>query len=146
MEELIGLLDKIAKDIEFHSAIDDGDEEEIRRIADDYFQKFKAIYKRIDRHKYSDIAKYIDSEFQDTVDSLKEMMNCIIECAVKNEYDQDPKDSDDFQCYQKINKLCDHIELEVARYSSIKRIELVAQQHTKQEQDVLKLLDYAEKM
>ena len=36
MEELIGLLDKIAKDIEFHSAIDDGDEEEIRRIADDY--------------------------------------------------------------------------------------------------------------
>ena len=44
-------------------------------------------------------------------------MNCIIECAVKNEYDQDPKDSDDFQCYQKINKLCDHIELEVARYS-----------------------------
>ena len=46
MEELIGLLDKIAKDIEFHSAIDDGDEGEIRRIADDYFQKIKAIYKR----------------------------------------------------------------------------------------------------
>ena len=144
MVELISLLDQIAKDVEFHSAIDDNDEESIRRIADDYFNKFKDIYTRIDRHRYSDVAKYIDSEVQDTVDSLKQMMKCIIECAIKNEYDQDPKNSDDYKCYLKICKLSDHIELEVARYSSIKRIELVASEHVKQEQDVLNLLADAE--
>ena len=41
---------------------------------------------------------------------------------------------------QKINKLSDHIELEAARYSSIKKIQLIAETHSKQEEDMLKLL------
>lgn len=144
MTELINLLDDIAKNITFHSAISDYDEEEIRKIADSYFQKFKLIYARIDRHRYSEITKYIDNELQDTVDFLKHGMYCIIECAQKNEYDKEPKDSDDYKCYSKINKLSDHIELEVSRYSSIKKIQLIADTHTKQEKDVLELLSKTE--
>ena len=143
MTDLITLLDNIAKNLEFHSAIADNDEENIRRIADEYFSKFIEFYKCTERHKYSDVAKYIDSELQDVVDSLKEGISCVIDCAQKNGYDKDPIDSDNYKCYVKINKLSDHIELEVARYSSIKKIQLVAEKHGQKEEEIGKLLETA---
>lgn len=112
----------------------------MRAKADDYFMQFKDIYARIGRHRYSDVTKYIDSLLQDTVDSLRDGVRTIISYAEANEYDADTEDPLNQECYKKINKLSDHIELEAARYSSIKKIQLIAETHSKQEEDMLKLL------
>ena len=40
--------------------------------------------------------------------------------------------------------MCDHIELEAARYSSIQKIQLMAEAYSKKEEDVLKLLEKTE--
>ena len=125
MTELIDLLDKIAMDIDFHCSIVDNDEELMRERADAYFMRFKEIYARIGRHRYSNVSRYIDSALQDTVDALSEGVKCIISCAEANEYDNDIEDTTNQECYKKINKLCDHIELEAARYSSIKKIQVI---------------------
>ena len=140
MTELITLLNDIATDLEFHCSITDCDEDLMRAKADDYFMQFKDIYARIGRHRYSDVTKYIDSLLQDTVDSLRDGVRTIISCAEANEYDTDTEDPLNQECYKKINKLSDHIELEAARYSSIKKIQLIAETHSKQEEDMLKLL------
>jgi len=140
MTELITLLNDIATDLEFHCSITDCDEDLMRAKADDYFMQFKDIYARIGRHRYSDVTKYIDSLLQDTVDSLRDGVRTIISCAEANEYDADTEDPLKQECYKKINKLSDHIELEAARYSSIKKIQLIAETHSKQEEDMLKLL------
>lgn len=144
MNELIALLNEIATDIEFHCSIVDDDEDLMRARADDYFMRFKDIYARIGRHRYSDVSKYIDSSLQDTVDALSTGVKCIISCAESNEYDSDVEDTTNQDCYKKINKLCDHIELEAARYSSIKKMQLMAEAHSKQEEDMLKLLEETE--
>ena len=144
MTELIDLLDEIAKDLDFHCSIIDNDEEPMRVKADAYFIRFKEIYARIGRHRYSDVSKYIDSLLQDTVDALSVGMKCIISCAEANEYDNDAEDSANQECYKKINKLCDHIELEAVRYSSIKKMQVMAETHSKQEEDMLKLMQEAE--
>ena len=60
-----------------------------------------------------------------------------------NECDTDTEDPTNQECYKKINKLCDYIELEAARYSSIKKIQLMAEAYSKKE-DVLKLLEKTE--
>ena len=144
MTELIALLDEIAKDLEFHCSIIDNDEELMRAKADDYFMRFKEIYARIGRHRYSDVSRYIDSALQDTVDALSEGVKGIISCAEANEYDNDVEDSTNQECYKKINKLCDHIELEAARYSSIKKMQVMAETHSKQEESMLKLMQETE--
>lgn len=144
MTELITLLNDIATDLEFHCSITDCDEDLMRAKADDYFMQFKDIYARIGRHRYSDVTKYIDSLLQDTVDSLRDGVRTIISCAEANEYDADTEDPLNQECYKKINKLSDHIELEAARYSSIKKIQLMAEAYSKKEEDVLKLLEKTE--
>lgn len=144
MTELISLLDEIAGNIDFHCAIIDGDEEFMRAKAEEYFMRFKEIYARIGRHKYSDVTKFIDSLLQDKVDSLRDGVSGIITCAEANEYDRDTEDPTNKECYVKISKLCDHIELEAARYSSIKKIQLMAETHSKQEEAVIDLLAEAE--
>lgn len=145
MKELINLLNDIASDIDFHCAINDCDEETRRAKADDYFHKFKDIYARIGRHRYSEITKYIDSSLQDTVDSLRDGIREIVSCAEANEYHKDNEDPTNSECYNKIIKLYDHIELEVARYSSIKKMELVAENHSKQEAEFAKAIDESKK-
>lgn len=116
----------------------------MRAKADAYFMTFKEIYARIGRHRYSEVSKYIDSLLQDTVDALRDGVKAIISCAEANGYDNDAEDSTNKECYKKINKLCDHIELEAARYSSIKKMQLMAESHSKQEEDMLKLLKETE--
>lgn len=143
MTELIELLDDIATDLEFHCSIVENDEEVMRAKADAYFMRFKEIYARIERHKYSDVSKYIDRQLQDTVDSLRDGVRKIISCAEANEYDTDPEGSDTRECYKKINKLCDHIELEAARYSSIKKIQWLAESYNEREEKMQGLLDDA---
>lgn len=140
MTELINLLDEIAGDIDFHCSIIDNDEELMRSRADAYFIRFQEIYARIGRHRYSDVSKYIDSALQDTVDALSEGVKCIISCAEANQYDEDPKGTVNRECYQKINKLCDHIELEAARYSSIKKMELMAESYADKEKHISDLI------
>lgn len=132
MTELISLLDNVAQDFEFHFSIIDDNEEAYRAIAYDYFQDLKRIYARIGRHRYSDISKYIDSQIQDKVDGLCIGIKCIIDCAKANEYDKDDVSSEDYICYKKICKLFDHVELEAARYSSIKRIQMLAENNSSQ--------------
>ncbi|MBE6598559.1 MAG: CvpA family protein [Ruminococcaceae bacterium] len=143
MKELIELLNDIATDLDFHCSIIENDEEKKRAKADDYFRRFIDIYARIERHKYSDVTKYIDRQLQDTVDSLRDGVRGIISCAEANEYDTDPEGSDTRECYKKINKLCDHIELEAARYSSIKKIQWLAESYNKRDEKMLGLLDDA---
>ena len=140
MTELINLLDEIARDIDFHGSIVDNDEDLMRAKADAYFMRFKDIYARIGRHRYSDISRYIDSALQDTVDALSEGVKCIISCAEANQYDNDPEEPANEECYKKISKLCDHIELEAARYSSIKKMELMAEDYGKKEEHISELM------
>ncbi len=144
MTEFINLLSDIANDLEFHCSIIDNDEENMRAKADAYFMTFKEIYARIGRHRYSEVSKYIDSLLQDTVDALRDGVKAIISCAEANGYDNDADDPTNNECYKKIDKLCDHIELEAARYSSIKKMQLMAESHSKQEEDMLALLKETE--
>lgn len=144
MTELISLLNDIASDLEFLCFIAENDDENMMAKADAYFKRFKGIYARIDRHRYSDVSKYIDASIQDTVDTLRDGMRGIISCAEVNNYDHDPLDVTNQECYKKINKLCDHIELEATRYSSIKKMQVMAETHSKQEEDMLKLLKETE--
>ena len=125
MKELIGLLDEIARDKEFENAILDNDEDNIRRISDEYFQKFKEFYLRVGRHRYSNISKHLEAQIPDAREHLLKGIKYIVESAQKNGYDKDLEDCDCADCYEKINKLYDHIELEVARYSSLYQIKLL---------------------
>ena len=136
MTELIGLLDKIALDSAFQNAIMDGDEDNIRRISDEYFKDFKAFYSRVDRHRYSDISKHLETQMQDAREHLLSGIKYIVESAQENDYDKDSETSECRMCYEKINKLYDHIELEVARNSSIHRIKLIADEQNELKQDV----------
>lgn len=145
MTELINLLAEIAGDIDFHCSIIDNDEELMRASADAYFMRFKDIYARIDRHRYADVSKYIDTSLQDTVDALSEGVKGILSCAEANQYDKDPKGSANQECYKKINKLYDHIELEAARYSSIKKMELMAENYAEKEKHISELIEDTEK-
>ncbi len=143
MQELVNLLEAIADDIDFHGSVQDCDEQTMRQKADEYFVKFKDFYARIDRHRYSDISKFIDGQLQDTVDSLRDNVKAIIKCAEANGYCDENSTSENFICYKKLNKLYDHIELEVARYSSVKKIQLVAEEQGIKEQKVNTLLNNA---
>ncbi len=125
MKELIGLLDEIARDKEFENAILDNDEDNIRRISDEYFQKFKDFYSRVGRHRYSDISKHLEMQIPDAREHLLKGIKYIVESAGQNGYDKDQEDCDCAECYEKINKLYDHIELEIARYSSLYQIKLL---------------------
>ncbi len=142
MTELIELLNSIAQDIDFYCAITDQDEDSSRAKADLYFKQFKTTYERIERHKYSEISKFIDNALdQDTVDSLRYGVKEIIRVAELNEYCNDEEDPTNQECFKKISKLYDHIELEAIRYSSIKKIECMADAHSKQETATLNLLE-----
>ncbi len=145
MTELISLLDTISKDIDFHGAIADIDEDTIRPKADEYFRRFIEVYSTLERHKYSDIARYVHSQTPDIVDSLRDGIKCIIECAEMNCYNEDEEYSENKKCYLKICKLFDHIELEAARYQTIKKIELIAQENAEHEQATMELITRAEK-
>ena len=145
MKELIDLLEAIATNKEFHLAIFDSDEGKTRELADGYFNSFKTIYNRIERHKYSEVSKYIGTLHGDVMDSLREGIHQIIIAAQQNYYDQDDKDSDNKKCYISINKLYDHIELEVLRVSSIERIKLLADTFDAKKDEINSLLDEAKK-
>ncbi len=129
MTELIDILDEIARDIDFHESIAD-EKDEKHALADNYFQKLKHVYQRIDRHKYSDISKYVNNHQQDEMDILCGNLHCIIECARRNEYDRDPEDAR--QCFLKLNKLYDHVELEISRCSSLGEMRMIAQRQKKE--------------
>ncbi len=143
MTELIALLKDIATNLEFHCSIIENDEDVMRKEADAYFMRFKEIYSRIGRHRYSDVTKYIDSLIQDNVDSLRDGVKGIILCAEANEYNNDTENPENQECYKKINKLYDHIELEATRYSNTKKMQLIAKTHIKQEEKMLELLKEA---
>jgi len=136
MTELIELLDEIAKNEEFHIAIMDEDEDAIRKISDDYFKKFEIFYSRVERHKYSDVSKYISDEIPDKMDHLREGILCIIESAQKNEYDMDDAESSAKKCYIKIVKLHDHIELEMLRLSSINKLKFIGESFNRQKDEI----------
>lgn len=141
MTELIELLNSIAQDMDFYCAITDQDEDSYRPKADLYFMQFKTTYERIGRHRYSEISKFIDSVLaQDSVDSLRYGVKEILRVAELNEYCND-EDLTNQECFKKISKLYDHIELEAIRYSSIKKIECMANTHSKQEKETLDLLE-----
>ena len=136
MTELIELLDEIAKNKEFHIAIMDEDEDAIRKISDDYFKKFEIFYSRVERHKYSDVSKYISDEIPDKMDHLREGILCIIESAQKNEYDMDDAESSAKKCYVKIVKLHDHIELELLHLSNINKLKFIGESFDRQKNEI----------
>lgn len=136
MKELIGLLDKIAQDKDFESAILDGDEDSIRKISDTYFQQFKDFYSRVERHRYSDISKHLERQMQDAREHLLQCVRCIVTSAHENGYDVDNESSDCRKCYDKIYKLYDHIELEIARYSSLYQISLLADRQKERDKTI----------
>lgn len=141
MTELITILGKIADDLEFQiSIIDNEDEQVIREKADNYFKELSAFYKRVDRHRYAEISRFLNDRMQDDRDHLLAGIKCILECAQKNEYDKDEEGSDTRSCYVKICKLCDHIELEVLRLSSTSKIKAVADSYDKNKKSVDDLL------
>ena len=143
MKQLIDLLDDIAQNIEFNLCIVECDEDSFRAKADEYFNQFKTIYSRIERHRYSMVSKYIGSKLPDAVDGICAGLRCIIECAELNEYHQDGKESENYICYVKLCKLYDHILLESERYASAKKMELVAEDHSNQMEKVKKLINDA---
>ncbi|MBQ3195939.1 MAG: hypothetical protein IJB65_05670 [Clostridia bacterium] len=145
MTVLITLLNEIVTDIDFHGAIEDSDEENVRIKADAYFKRFKEVYESIGRHRYSDVSKYIDTLQQDAVDSLREGLDEIIRVAKDNQYCDDQEDPTNNVCFMKVAKLYDHVELESIRYTSIKKIQCVADANSKHEEEVIKLFDDAEK-
>lgn len=138
-KELIKLLQRIASDHKFSDARMSKDEDIIRPEADEYFQKFKAVYRRIGRHRYSEISKYIDSQTPDATDALKNNVRVIIESARKNEYDTDTVE-ENRECYKKLEKLCDHIELECYRATSLAEIRSLADEYDKKKNEIDKLL------
>ncbi len=129
MTELIDVLNELARDIDFHESIAE-EQDEKYALADEYFHKLKAVYSRIDRHKYSDISKYINSHQQDEMYILCGNLLCVIECAKSNDYDKDPEN--ERQCFVKLTKLYDHVELELSRCSSLGEMKALAQQHKKE--------------
>ena len=141
MTELITILGKIADDLEFQiSIIDNEDEQAIREKADNYFKELSAFYKRVDRHRYAEISRFLNDRMQDDRDHLLAGIKCILECAQKNDYDKDEEGSDTRSCYVKICKLCDHIELEVLRLSSTSKIKAVADSYDKNKKNIDDLL------
>ena len=53
-------------------------------------------------------------------------MNQILEDARSNEYDHDTEEPQNLECYKKVLKLADHIELEASRLSSVYQIKVIA--------------------
>ena len=145
MTTLITLLDTIAKDIDFHCAIIDLDEEASRAKADSYFMQLKSIYATLERHRYSALSQYIDTLLQDTVDSLCIGLQEIIRCAEANQYKTDAEDPTNQECFKKIYKLYDHIELEAIRYSNVKKIQFIADTYNEKEKAMIELLADAQK-
>ena len=126
MTELLRLLDSIVSNDTYHNAIEANDSDKIREVSDEYFGKFKRFYCRVDRHRYSDISKHLASKTPDVLDRLRDGMNQILDDARKNNYDHDTEEPQNQDCYKKIVKLADHIELESSRLSSVVQIKVVA--------------------
>ena len=143
MTELLDLLDSIIADDTYHNAIEAIDNDKIREISDKYFLKFKSFYIRIDRHRYSDISKHLSDKTPDVFDRLREGMGQILEDARKNLYDQDETEPQNKECYKKIIKLADHIELESSRLSSIYQIKVVSAEANATYNESNKLLERA---
>ena len=139
--ELIEILNDISSNEDFHNAIMDNDNDVIRKISDDYFHRFQEVYLRIERHKYSEISLFLKDLVQDRIDILREGIRYIISSAEENEYNKDDDSTASKQCFQKINKLYDHIELETIRLSSINEIRVVANDTKNLEDDAKKTLD-----
>jgi len=143
MEELLNLLSQISQNIEFMNAISDEDEDEIRKISDDYFKSFKGIYERIERHRYSEVSRFIGGLQGDTMDSLIQGIHHILDSAEKNYYDCDEEDPANKSCYKSLTKLYDHIELEVLHVSSARRTDLLAKKNEEKAEELSHLLDNA---
>lgn len=126
MKELLDILDLIISDHTYHNAIETNDYDKLREISDEYFLKFKSFYSRVDRHRYSDISKHLTEKTPDALDLLRDGMNQVLEDARSNEYDHDTEEPQNLECYKKVVKLADHIELEASRLSSVYQIKVIA--------------------
>lgn len=127
MKELLDLLDSIISNNSYHNAIETDDYEKLRELSDDYFLKLKDFYCRVDRHRYSDISKHLSQKTPDALDRLRDGMNRILDDARSNYYDHDTEEPKNQECYKKIVKLADHIELESSRLSSVYQIKVIAE-------------------
>lgn len=126
MKQLLDLLDSIISNNEYHAAIETSDYDKLRELSDDYFLQFKDFYCRADRHRYSDITKHLSPQTPDALERLRDGMNQILEDARSNEYDHDTEEPKNLECYKKLVKLADHIELESYRLSSVYHIKAIA--------------------
>ena len=126
MKELLDLLDSIISNNEYHNAIETCDYDKLRKISDEYFLKLKKFYYRVERHRYSDISKHLTQKTPDALDRLRDGMNQILDDARSNYYDHDVEEPQNLECYKRVVKLADHIELESFRLSSVYQIKAIA--------------------
>lgn len=145
MKQLLDLLDSIISNNEYHTAIETSDYDKLRELSDGYFLQFKDFYCRAGRHRYSDITKHLTPKTPDALDLLRDGMNQILEDARSNEYDHDAEEPKNLECYKKLVKLVDHIELETYRLSSIYHIKAIADRANTTYQQSNELLIKSEK-
>lgn len=142
MQELIELLERIASDHVLSDAIGKSNDNLIREKAVKYFYDFKVVYARIERHRYSEISKYIDTQTPDAIDALRNNVRVIVESARQSEYDMNNAEGDK-ECYDKLDELYDHIELECYRATNVAEIRSLANEYDKKKQELDELLDAA---
>ena len=143
MTELISLLNEIVRDTKLDSFVMDGlatSEQKCREICEIYFQRFKTIYDRVGRHEYSKIAKFARSLKDDQLAELSRKIELIINCAAENEHNSVESTKD---CYEKLLKLHDHIDLQIEYLSGIGLVDVMANEISTKQLKAVELVDEA---
>ncbi len=139
MTDLIKLLDKLCKDKKMDKYAMDGDRSDnFYKDCELYFDEFKAIYDRIDRHMYSEISDYIDNLTDDAVDVLVSKLYCIIDYAKFNQLDEAEACS-----YKHIFKLYDHIRLETKRSLRYRHMEQMFDSFSNEKKEAAQMIEQA---
>ena len=141
MTDLIKLLNKLCHDKQMDKyVIDEERGVDFYKDCETYFNEFKDIYEKIDRHLYSEISEYVEGFADDAADVLVSKLSCIIEYAKFNQLDETEACS-----YKHIFKLYDHIRLETKRSLRYRQMKQMLATFENEKKEANKMISTAEK-
>ena len=145
MTELIDLLKEISIDKQFDSFIEDSklEDNEFYVICDDYFKRFSSIYVSIGRHKYSKLASFAKTLHGDELSLLSRKISLIISCATDNNIESEGS-KEEKECYLKLQKLLDHLELQIESASGIGQVGILVDSFKSEYNKAIAVIDNAQ--
>lgn len=134
MEELLSLLEELAKDIDFFSANEEQKLKELESKSESYYSRFEKIYSDGFRHTYSQLSNFSEKKLKaDTRIVLNDLLLVVVTYSVDKDESSDVSKS--------LLKLIDHLQLESVRLNRFEQIKEIESNFNENAKNVNAILD-----